>query len=189
VDLARVFGYPVAAKLVSPKAVHKTEFGAVRLRLGNEEAVRGAFAELCDIARQKLDGVFDGVLIQPMVTDAVEVLVGLTQDSMFGPQVAFGLGGIHVELFRDVAFRTAPMTDRDADEMMRSVRGFSLLQGYRNQPAADVGAVHNLVLKLSFLGAQIPELRELEFNPVMVMRPGRGYQVVDARARVAPLAR
>ncbi len=186
--LARVFGYPVAAKIVSPKALHKTELGAVRLRLGNEHEVRSAYAELSEIARQKLAGIFDGVLIQPMIADAVEVVVGLTQDPMFGPQVAFGLGGIYVDLFRDVAFRTAPLTDREADDMMRSVRGFTLLQGFRNQPPSDVPALHTLVLELAFLGAHIPELRELEFNPVMALRAGRGYQIVDARARVAPLA-
>jgi acyl-CoA synthetase (NDP forming) len=106
---------------------------------------------------------------------------------MFGPLVAFGLGGIHVELFRDVGFRIAPLTDRDADELMRSVRGFALLQGYRNQPPADVRALRDLLLKISLLGAQVPELVELEFNPVMALQAGHGYQIVDARARVAPL--
>jgi acetate---CoA ligase (ADP-forming) len=133
--------------------------------------------------------VFDGILIQPMLTSGVETLVGLSQDPMFGPLIAFGLGGIHVELFRDVAFRIAPLTDRDADELMRSVRGFGLLQGYRNQPPADLRALRDLVLKISYLGAQIPELLELEFNPVMALQAGHGYQIVDARARVAPADR
>jgi acyl-CoA synthetase (NDP forming) len=104
---------------------------------------------------------------------------------MFGPQVAFGLGGIYVDLFRDVAFRTAPLTDREADDLMHSVRGFALLQGYRNQPASDLPALHALLLKLAFLGAHIPELRELECNPVMVHPAGRGYQIADIRAKVA----
>jgi len=187
--LARVFGYPVVAKIASPRALHKTEVGGVRLRLATERDVRSAYAELCAMAGEKLGGVFDGILIQPMLSNAVEILVGLSQDAMFGPQVAFGLGGIHVELFRDVAFRTAPLTDRDADEMMRSVRGFGLLQGYRNQPPADLPALRDLLLKISCLGAQIPELLELEFNPVMALQVGRGYQIVDARARVGPTAR
>ena len=104
---------------------------------------------------------------------------------MFGPLVAFGLGGIQVELFRDVAFRMAPLTDRDADEMIRSVRGFALLHGYRNKPQADLPALRDVLLKVSCLGAQIPELAELEFNPVMALPEGQGYQIVDVRARVA----
>ena len=139
--LARVFGFPVVAKIASARAVHKTDIGGVRLHLSNEQAVRTAYAELCAMAKEKLGGVFDGVLIQPMMTSGIETLVGLSQDPMFGPLIAFGLGGIHVELFRDVAFRIAPLTDRDADELMRSVRGFALLQGYRNQPPADVRAI------------------------------------------------
>ena len=103
---------------------------------------------------------------------------------MFGPLVAFGLGGTQVELFRDVAFRIAPLTDRDADEMIHGVRGSALLQGYRNQPAADIDALRDVLLKVSSLGAYIPELAELEFNPVMAMPAGQGYQIVDARARL-----
>jgi acyl-CoA synthetase (NDP forming) len=182
--LARVFGFPVAAKIASAKALHKTEVGGVRLHLSNDQAVRSAYAELCVIARDKLQNVLDGILIQPMVTTGLETLIGLSQDPTFGPLVAFGLGGIHVELFRDVAFRIAPLTDRDADDLMRSVRGFALLQGYRHQPAADIRALRDVLLKVSYLGAQIPELVELEFNPLMALEAGRGYQIVDARARV-----
>jgi acyl-CoA synthetase (NDP forming) len=185
--LARVFGFPVVAKIASEKAVHKTDIGGVRLHLSNEQAVRTAYAELCAMAKETLGNVFDGVLIQPMMTSGIETLVGLSQDPTFGPLIAFGLGGVHVELFRDVAFRIAPLTDRDADELMRSVRGFELLQGYRNQPPADVRALRDLLLTISCLGAQIPELLELEFNPVMALRAGRGYQIVDARARVGKL--
>jgi acyl-CoA synthetase (NDP forming)/RimJ/RimL family protein N-acetyltransferase len=184
VALARVFGFPVVAKLASPRAVHKTEIGGVRLHLTNEQDVRHAYAELCGIATSKLGGVFDGILIQPMIDKGIETLVGLSQDPTFGPLIAFGLGGIHVELFRDVAFRIAPLTDRDADELMRSVRGFALLEGYRNQPAADIRALREVLLKVSYFGSQIPELAELEFNPLIALEAGRGCQIVDARARV-----
>lgn len=185
--LARVFGYPIVAKIASAKAVHKTEVGGVRLHLANEHAVRTAYAELTGIAASELGGSIEGILIQPMVTTGTETLVGLTQDPMFGPLVAFGLGGTQVELFRDVAFRIAPLTDRDADEMIRSVRGCALLQGYRNKPAADLRALREVVLKISYLGAQIPELAELEFNPVMALPAGHGCQIVDVRARVSSL--
>ena len=182
--LARVFGYPVVAKVVSPQAVHKTEVGGVRLHLANELAVRTAYTELCATATRALNGSLEGILIQPMVTSGTETLIGLTQDPMFGPLVAFGLGGTQVELFRDVAFRIAPLTDRDADDMIRSVRGFPLLQGYRNTPPADLGALRDVILKVGYLGAQIPELAELEFNPVIALREGQGCQIVDVRARV-----
>ena len=185
--LARVFGYPVVAKLASPKAVHKTEVGGVRLHLANEYAVRLAYAELCATATEKLGGSLEGILIQPMVTNGTETLIGLSQDPMFGPLVAFGLGGTQVELFRDVAFRIAPLTERDVDEMIRSVRGFALLQGYRNKPPADLGALRDVLLKVSYLGAQIPELAELEFNPVIALPEGHGCQIVDVRARVKGL--
>jgi acyl-CoA synthetase (NDP forming)/GNAT superfamily N-acetyltransferase len=182
--LARVFGFPVVAKLASARAVHKTEVAGVRLHLTNEKDVRAAYSELCGIANAKLDGDCDGILIQPMMTSGIETLVGLTQDPTFGPLIAFGLGGVHVELFRDVAFRIAPLTDRDAEELLRGVRGFTLLQGYRNQPPADIRAIRDVLLKISYLGAQIPELVELEFNPVIALEVGRGCQIVDARARV-----
>jgi acyl-CoA synthetase (NDP forming) len=184
VALARVFGYPVAAKIASPKAVHKTDVGGVRLHLANDQAVRRAYDDLCATAKAALGDELDGILIQPMVTTGTETLVGLSQDPMFGPLVAFGLGGTEVELFRDVAFRIAPLTDRDVEEMIHSVRGFALLQGYRNKPAADLRALGDVLLKVSYLGAEIPELAELEFNPVMALPAGDGCQIVDARARV-----
>lgn len=182
--LARVFGYPVVAKLVSSKAVHKTEVDGVRLHLANEHAVRTAYTQLCETARDALGGMLEGILIQPMVSNGTETLVGLTQDPTFGPLVAFGLGGTQVELYRDVAFRIAPLTDRDAGEMIQSVRGSALLQGYRNRPRGDLAAIREVILKVSYLGSQIRELAELEFNPVIVLPEGHGCQIVDARARV-----
>jgi acyl-CoA synthetase (NDP forming) len=187
--LARVFGFPVVAKIVSTKAVHKTDIGGVRLHLATETAVRAAFDELVALAAKKLGGAFEGILIQPMVAGGTEMLVGLTQDATFGPLVAFGLGGIHVELLRDVAFRMAPLTTSDADALIRSVRGFPLLQGYRGSKPMDIDALRNLLTKLSFLGSEVPELVELEFNPVISLPERRGYQIIDVRARVAPVRR
>jgi acyl-CoA synthetase (NDP forming)/RimJ/RimL family protein N-acetyltransferase len=185
--LARVFGFPVVAKMVASQAVHKTELGGVKLHLSSEQAVRAAYGELTERARTTI-GPLDGVLIQPMLTGGAEILIGLSHDPVFGPLVAFGLGGIHVELFRDVAFRIAPLTDRDADEMIRSIRGFALLEGYRNQPPVDLRAIRDVLLTISYLGSEIPELVELEFNPVIALATGRGCQIVDVRARVAPAA-
>ncbi len=183
-SLSRVFGFPVVAKIVSPLAVHKTDIDGVRLNLADEAAVLGAFNELTTIGRQRLGGDFEGILIQPMVKGGIETLIGLTQDPLFGPLVAFGLGGVNVEVCRDVAFRIAPLTDRDADELLRDIRGFELLQGYRGQPPADLETLRDLLMRIAYIADGIPELSELEFNPVMALHAGRGCQIVDARARV-----
>ncbi|MCM3881977.1 MAG: GNAT family N-acetyltransferase [Vicinamibacterales bacterium] len=182
--LARVLGFPVAAKIVSPKAIHKTELDGVRLHLNNEAAVRSAYAELVRTAQERLGSSPDGVLIQPMVKGGTETLIGVTHDALFGPLVAFGLGGANVEVFRDVAFRIAPLTNRDADELLRSIKGFRLLQGYRGHAPADLPTLRDLLLRVAYVADQVPELLELEFNPVMALAPGLGCQIVDARARV-----
>lgn len=188
-SLARVFGFPVAAKIVSSKAIHKTEVGGVRLHLTSADAVRRAVEELLVVVRERLGGACEGILIQPMISGGTEALVGLSHDQIFGPLVAFGLGGINVELLGDAAFRIAPLTDCDADALIRSIRGFPLLAGYRDRQPADVRALRDVLLKVSYLGSQIPELMELEFNPVIALPEGQGCQIVDVRARVAPLRR
>jgi acyl-CoA synthetase (NDP forming) len=184
--LARVFGFPVVAKIVSNKVIHKTDIDGVRLHLNNEVAVRAAYAELMRNARERLGPAVDGILIQPMIKGGTETLIGVTHDPLFGPLVAFGLGGVNVEVFRDVAFRIAPLTEEDADGLLRSIRGFTLLQGHRGHPPADLAMLRDLVLRVSYVADEIVELQELEFNPVIALAPGAGCQIVDARARVGP---
>ena len=182
---AAVLGFPVAAKLLSHRVQHKTDIGGVRLNLQNEHAVRAAFNEI--LARAKDAGVLDsvnGVLIQPMIIGGVETMIGVAADRLFGPLIGFGLGGIHVELLGDVRFRIAPLTDRDADELLREIRGFPLLQGYRGQPAADVDALRDLLLRVSRLADDVPEIIELDLNPVIALPAGHGCRVVDARIKV-----
>jgi acetate---CoA ligase (ADP-forming) len=184
--MARLIGLPVAVKASSASALHKTEVGGVRLNLTTERAVRDAFnAVRSSVASVVGEGV--DVLVQPMFTDGVETIVGLTSDPMFGPLVAFGLGGVNVEIFRDVAFRVAPLTDRESDDLLHSVRGFRLLEGHRGHPAADLDALRDVLLRVAYLGEQIPELLELDLNPV-IARP-TGYELVDVRARVGPVQR
>lgn len=138
------------------------------------------------IAREGHTGATDGVLVQPMVTRGVEITVGATRDPVFGPVVAFGLGGIHVEILRDVCFGVPPLTDLDADEMIRGIRGFPLLEGYRGHPPADLAALRDVILRVAQLIEDVPEITELDLNPVFALRPGEGCRVVDARVRVAP---
>jgi acetyl coenzyme A synthetase (ADP forming)-like protein len=185
--LATRIGFPVAVKLASHELVHKTELGGVRLGLSTESAVRDAF----DAIRSRLaEGgrvdAMEGVLVQPMVSGGVEVMVGVTQDPLFGPLIAFGLGGIHVEILGDVQFRIAPLTDRDAAEMVRRIKGFRLLDGYRGHPPADVPAIEDVLLRVSRLVEEIPAITELDFNPLFALPPGQGCRIVDARIRVGP---
>jgi acyl-CoA synthetase (NDP forming) len=119
-----------------------------------------------------------------MITGGVETIIGVADDPLFGPLVAFGLGGVHVEILGDVRFRLAPLTDRDADELLREIRGLRLLQGYRGHPPADLDALRELLLRVSRLAIEIPEIAELDLNPVMAMAPGHGCRIVDARIRV-----
>ena len=190
VFVARQTGYPVAVKLASHQILHKTEMGGVQLNLMDEEAVREAFESI----RRRMDqhnqaAAMEGVLVQKMVTGGVEVMVGMTNDPLFGPLIAFGLGGIHVEVLGDVRFRITPLTDRDAAEMVREIKGYRLLEGYRGHPAADVEAIEDVLLRLSRLVEEIPEISELDLNPIFALAPGKGCRIVDARIRVEAGAR
>lgn len=183
--IAREIGFPVAVKLASRRIMHKTEMGGVRLHLTDETAVRGAFEAIRSRLAQdhQLDAM-DGVLVQRMVGGGVEVMAGMTRDPLFGPLVAFGLGGIHVEILGDAQFRIAPLTDRDAASMVRSIKGYRLLTGYRGRPATDVKAIEELLLRLSQLVDAVPEIAELDLNPILALPSGQGCTIVDARIRI-----
>ena len=183
--LANATGFPVAAKLSSTEIQHKTDIGGVRLNLTDAASVREAFDDILAAARQAAPAAkVDGVLIQPMVDRGVELMMGIVQDRLFGPLVAFGLGGIHVEILKDVLVRIAPLTDRDVDELIHGIKGYPLLQGYRGHPPADLDALRDLLLRLSRLAEAVPEIAELDLNPVMALAPGKGCRIVDARIKV-----
>jgi acetate---CoA ligase (ADP-forming) len=183
---AHDIGFPVALKLASRQIVHKTEFGGVQLNLQDEPAVSQAFALIRGrlVEANRLED-FDGVLVQPMIGGGVELMVGVTQDPSFGPLIAFGLGGVYVEVLKDVCFRVTPVTDRDVGEMVRSIRGFKLLEGYRGHAPADIAAIEELLLRVARLVEEIPEISELDLNPVIALPPGQGCLIVDARIRLA----
>ena len=186
--LAAQAGYPVAVKLASHQIVHKTEVGGVQLNLSNEEAVRKAFHSMkTRLAETDQLDAMEGVLVQPMVTGGAEVMIGVTDDPLFGPLIAFGFGGIHVEIFGDVQFRITPLTDRDAAEMIRGIKAYRLLTGYRGQTSADLEALEEMLLRVSRLVEEIPEISELDLNPIFALPPGQGCRIVDARIRVQPL--
>jgi acetyl coenzyme A synthetase (ADP forming)-like protein len=183
--IAQEIGFPVAVKLASHVLVHKTEIGGIFLNLKDETAVRQAFEGIRNrlVQDQQLSAM-EGVLVQPMMSGGIEVMVGMTEDPSFGPLVAFGLGGIHVEILQDVSFRVTPLTDRDAREMVESIRGYRLLRGYRGHPPADLDAIQEILLRISRLVEEVPEIHELDLNPIFAMPPGQGCQIVDARVRV-----
>jgi acetyl coenzyme A synthetase (ADP forming)-like protein len=184
--LASSLGFPVAVKLASSQILHKTEVGGVHLDLCSEAAVERAFDQIrARLIRENCLEAMEGVLVQPMIRGGTEVMVGVTQDPLFGPLLAFGLGGIHVEILGDVCLRVTPVTDRDAHEMVRAIRGHQLFEGYRGHPPADTTAVEEVLLRVSQLVEGVPEIRELDLNPIFAMLPGQGCRLVDARIFVA----
>jgi acyl-CoA synthetase (NDP forming) len=177
---AREVGLPAVVKVVSPDIVHKTDVGGVRLGLKTPEEVSRAFHEVTAAARQHMPQArILGVSVQRQAAPGVEVIVGMSKDPQFGPVIMFGLGGILVELFRDVSFRIVPLEPRDARQMIREIKGLPLLMGYRGQPPADLEALERLILRVSELVEAYPEIAELDLNPVFA-RPD-GAEAVDAR--------
>jgi len=185
VAAARAIGYPVVLKLVSSTITHKSDVGGVALDLRNDTDVREAYRGLVErLSALGWRDQMQGALIQPMLREGLEAIVGMTHDASFGPLIMFGLGGVNVELLKDVAFRVQPLTDRDARELVRSVRGFPLLGGWRGSPPGDVEAVEEALLRVSQLAGDHPEVVEMDLNPLRVLPPGRGCLVIDARIAV-----
>ncbi len=181
-NAAKAIGFPVAVKLASSTITHKTDIGVVVLNLDSEVAVRGAFdgirRHVRDLGRLP---EMEGVLVQEMVPGGTEAIVGVTQDPSFGPLMMFGLGGTSVELLKDVAFRIHPLTDVDAREAVRSVKSYPLLEGWRGSEPGDVPSLEELLLRVSALVEDVPEIVEMDLNPVKVLPRGHGCVVVDAR--------
>lgn len=181
-SMAAEIGGPVVLKVISEDALHKSDVGGVALDVQGDEAVEEAYRQVVSAVEHH-----DGVLIQEFIPGGHEVLVGMAQDPNFGPMMVFGLGGVYVELLKDVAFRLQPITDVDAHEMVRETQSFRLLEGYRNSPEGDVEALEEALQRVSALVWAVPELMEMDLNPVKVLGPGDGVVVVDARMRVEPV--
>lgn len=179
---AREIGGPVVMKVISDSALHKSDVGGVVLGVEGDEAVADGFEAVMAVVEDA-----EGVLIQEFIEGGHEVLIGMVFDPNFGPLVGFGLGGIYVELLKDVSLRIHPITDIDATEMVRETKAFKLLDGYRNQPRGDVEALEDALQRISGLIHEAPELVEMDLNPVKVLEPGSGICVVDARMRIEPV--
>ncbi len=184
VAAAEEIGFPVVLKIVSGDIAHKSDVGGVALDLADAGAVRDGYETMMANVREAAPGAgVDGISVQQMAQSGTEVIVGVTTDDQFGPVMMFGLGGIFVEVLKDVAFRIVPLEPRDAKQIVREIRGYPVLEGVRGQPGADVDALEQLILQVSAFAWQHREVAELDLNPV-IARPD-GALAVDARVVLA----
>jgi acyl-CoA synthetase (NDP forming) len=180
VQFAEEIGFPIVLKIVSPDIIHKFDVGGVILNINSETEVRTAYNGILEnVKKQKPNARIVGIFVQEMAPQSTEVIVGATKDPQFGPALMFGLGGIFVEVLKDVTFRIAPISESDAREMITEVKAYPILKGYRGQPPADVEAIVNILLNTSRLVMEHPEIKELDLNPIMVYE--KGAKTVDAR--------
>jgi len=179
---AAEIGFPVVVKIASPDIAHKTEIGGVIVGLGNEDETRAAAAEILDrAASHRPDARIDGLLVSPMISGGVEVIAGVSSDPAFGPVVMFGLGGVFVEVLKDVTFRAAPFDRSEAHRMIREIRGYSMLEGVRGAPPADIDALAAMLSALSrFAAANAAAIESIDLNPVRVLERGKGLVALDA---------
>lgn len=180
VKFAGEIGYPVVLKIVSPDIIHKSDVGGVIIDLKEAKNVRNAYKQILkNVKKHNAKAKIVGMLVQEMAPASTEVIVGAIKDPQFGPAVMFGLGGIFVEILKDVTFRVAPLTKDEACEMITEVKAYPLLKGYRNSPPADINAIVSILLSASKLVMEHQEIKELDLNPVIVYE--KGAKTVDAR--------
>lgn len=179
-SIGKEMGFPVVLKICSHDVVHKTDSGGVRLGLANAAQVGRAYSEIASSVRQAYpEARIQGVSVQSMAPPAVEVIVGMSKDPQFGPVLMFGLGGILVEVLKDVSFRIVPVSERDAGEMVREIKGYPILKGYRGQKPASIPALEKLIVKVSQFVEKNPQIEELDLNPVFAY-PDKAV-AIDAR--------
>jgi acyl-CoA synthetase (NDP forming) len=177
---ATAIGFPIVLKIVSPDIVHKSDVGGVIVGIKSVNEVKKGYRQIMNsIKKHKPDAKIVGVLVQEMAPAGTEVIVGSIKDPQFGPAIMFGLGGVFVEVLKDVTFRIAPITEDEAAEMISEVKAYPLLKGYRNTPPADLKAITKILVNTSRLVTEHPEIKELDLNPIMVYE--KGAKAVDAR--------
>ena len=179
---AAALGGSVVLKVQSPSALHKSDVGGIVLDVAPEDAA-AAYEQVTGAVADST-----GALVQEFIPGGHEVIIGMTEDASFGPLIAFGLGGVFVELIGDVAFRIHPLTDVDAAEMVSEVRSARLLEGYRGGEEGDIPALRSALLRVSSMIEDLPDIVEMDLNPVKVLPPGHGLTVVDARIRIGVAA-
>jgi len=179
-DISQKMGYPVVLKIASPDISHKSDAGGVKVGLKDEEDVVKAYKEIMASVKQKFPGAkIEGVSVQNMAKPGTEVIIGMTKDAQFGPVLMFGLGGVWVEVLKDVSFRIVPLTRRDAQEMIKEIKGYRLLEGYRGSEPVNITVLEDMLLKISDFMEKTPEIKEMDINPVFAYKDGA--IAVDAR--------
>ena len=187
-EIAERIGFPVAMKIVSPDIIHKSDLGGVFLNVANGEAVEDTYDLMTLKIRKKVPNVrIEGVYVERMVAKGLEVIIGMTRDPQFGPMLMFGLGGIFVEVMKDVTFHLAPITEQEAIQMLKSTRSYAMLQGRRGRDGVDIAAIASGLQRISQLTTDFPQILELDINPFIVGNFGAEPVVADARMTLAPL--
>ena len=183
IKYANKIGYPVVMKLMSPQILHKSDAKVVMLNIKNDEELKQKWEEIHENARKyKADAEILGVLIAPMLKPGREIIIGVTEDPQFGHALMFGLGGIFVEILKDVTFRIIPIEEKDAWAMIKSIKGYPILAGARGEAPADMKAIVDMMLKVSQLINDLKDyIKEMDLNPVFVYPEGEGALIVDAR--------
>jgi acyl-CoA synthetase (NDP forming) len=171
---------PVVLKIVSPQVIHKSDIGGVKLNLQGNEAVGQGYDQLVnDVKRATVAANIHGVLVVPMAQPGTELIIGMVRDAQFGPTIMFGMGGVFVELFKDVSFRIAPFDKEVALDMIKETKGYRVLQGMRGEKQKDIASLAELLVQVSQLAARHPQIKEIDLNPIRVYE--NGYSVLDAR--------
>ena len=185
VEIGEKIGYPLVLKIVSPDIVHKSDVGGVKVGVKNAEEVKDAFKSIMSNVKDKApDAKIAGVLVQEMVPEGLEVIVGATRDPTFGPVLLFGLGGIFVEVLKDVSFRIAPVTKFDAESMLGEIKAAKILEGYRGTPPRDKDALVDIIMKLSKFMEEQELVTDVDLNPIMAFEKGKGAAIADARVLI-----
>lgn len=184
IEAANRIGYPVVLKIVSPQVLHKSDAGGVILDVRDEKGVREGYNKIIKNVKEKVPSAqITGILVQEMAPKSTEIIIGSTRDSTFGQTIMFGLGGIFVEILKDVSFRLVPITKNDAEEMIREIKAYKILEGARGMPKADQKTLVDILLKTSKMLTECTEIKELDLNPVLIYE--NGAKIVDARVILA----
>ncbi|MHA2315055.1 MAG: acetate--CoA ligase family protein [Candidatus Hermodarchaeia archaeon] len=180
VKAAEKIGYPIVLKILSPDVIHKSDVGGVLININNPDEVRSGYqAILANVQKHKAKAKITGIFVEEFAPKGVEVIIGALKDPQFGPALMFGLGGIFVEVLKDVSFRVAPITKFDAKEMIQEIKGYPILTGIRGQEASDISALESILLQVSKLVMDYPAINQLDLNPVFSYP--KGAKCVDAR--------
>ncbi len=182
VKLANKIGYPIVLKIASSKILHKSDVGGVIVDIRNDEELRAGYKNIMkSLKKHKRENDIDGIQVQELIKGGKETILGVTTDAQFGPLIMFGLGGIYVEVLKDVSFRIHPLTDLDAQDMIRSIQGYKLLQGIRGEEPVDIDQIEENLLRLSQLITDFPEIEQVDINPLLAFEKGKKCRVVDAK--------